>query len=130
MKVVSKYIAEDGKVFNSKKECQDYENGIRLKNFEKIKNVKFFDVNGNLFEDIESTLFHVYTNFYKVIIPTKEDYIALKEVFHKEGCELNGISSEGTWYRITDMYEENYEIISEERYKEIIEDMQHLLMAK
>lgn len=65
-----------------------------------------------------------------MIIPTKEDYIALKEILRKENCELNEITSEGTWYRITDMYEENYQIISEERYKEIIEDMQHLLMAK
>ncbi len=127
MKVVSKYIAEDGKVFNSRKECQEYENKI---NFKDIKNIKFFDVNGNLFEDVESTLFHVYTNFYKVIIPTKEDYNALKQLFQKEGYYLNGISSEGTWYRITDMYEENYEIISEKRYKEIVEDMQHLLMVK
>lgn len=127
MKVVSKYIAEDGKVFNSRKECQEYENKI---NFKDIKNIKFFDVNGNLFEDVESTLFHVYTNFYKVIIPTKEDYNALKQLFQKEGYYLNGISSEGTWYRITDMYEENYEIISEKRYKEIVEAMQHLIMAK
>ena len=127
MKVVSKYIAEDGRVFNSRKECQEYENKI---NFKDIKNIKFFDVNGNLFEDVESTLFHVYTNFYKVIIPTKEDYNALKQLFQKEGYYLNGISSEGTWYRITDMYEENYEIISEKRYKEIVEDMQHLLMVK
>ena len=127
MKVVSKYIAEDGKIFNSKKECQDYENKTKFKD---IKNIKFFDVNGNLFEDVESILFHVYTNFYKVIIPTKEDYNALKQLFQKEGYYLSGISSEGTWYRITDMYEENYEIISEKRYKEIVEDMQHLLMVK
>lgn len=130
MKVVSKYIAEDGKVFDSIKECQDYEDGLRLKDFEKIRNIKFFDVNGNLFENVESTLFHVYTNFYKVIIPTKEDCEALKELFSKEGCYLGEISSEGSWYRITDMYEENYEIISEKRYKEIVEAMQHLIIAK
>ena len=130
MKVISKYIAEDGKVFNSKKECQDYENEIKLKEFKDIKNIKFFDENGNLFEDVESTLFYVYTNFYKVIIPTKEDYKALKELFNKEGYYLSEISSEGTWYRITDMYEENYELISEKRYKEIVEAMQHLLMVK
>ncbi len=130
MKVVSKYIADDGKVFNSKKECQDYENGLRLKDFEKIKNVKFFDENGNLFENIESTLFYVYTNFYKVTIPTKEACEALKDLFNKEGCYLGEISSEGSWYRITDMYEDNYEIISEKRYKEIVEAMQHLIMAK
>ena len=129
MKIVSKYIAEDGKVFNSIKECQDYEDKIKFKDIN-IKNIKFFDENGNLFENVESTLFHVYTNFYKVIIPTKEDYNALKELFNKEGYYLSEISSEGTWYRITDMYEENYELISEKRYKEIVEDMQHLLMVK
>lgn len=127
MKVVSKYIAEDGKVFNSRKECKDYENKIKLKD---IKNIKFFDENGNLFENVESDLFHVYTNFYKVIIPTKEDYKALQELFNKEGYYLGNIFSEGTWYRITDMYEENYEIISEKRYKEIVEAMQHLIDVK
>ncbi len=127
MKVVSKYIAEDGKVFNSKKECQDYENKIKLKD---IKNIKFFDENGNLFENVEFDLFHVYTNFYKVTIPTKEDYKALKELFNKEGYYLGNIFSEGTWYRITDMYEENYELISEKRYKEIVEAMQHLIDVK
>lgn len=127
MKVISKYIAEDGKVFNSKKECQDYEKKIKFKD---TKNIKFFDVNGNLFEDAESMFFHVYTNFYKVIIPTKEDYEALKELLNKERCYLSEISSEGTWYRIVDMYEENYEIVSEKRYKEIVEAMQHLLMVK
>ena len=126
MKVVSKYIAEDGKVFNSKKECQDYEKKIKFKD---IKNIKFFDENGNLFEDVESMFFHVYTNFYKVIIPTKEDYKALKELLNKER-HFSGISSEGTWYRIVDMYEENYEIVSEKRYKETVEAMQHLLMVK
>lgn len=127
MKVVSKYIAEDGKVFNSRKECKDYENKIKLKD---IKNIKFFDENGNPFENIESDFFHVYTNFYKVIIPTKEDYKALKELFNKEGYYLGNIFSEGTWYRITDMYEENYELISEKRYKEIVEAMQHLIDVK
>lgn len=127
MKVVSKYIAEDGKVFDNKKECQIYEKTLK---FGKIKNVKFFNWAGNLLNNIENEFFSIYTNFYKVIIPTKEDFIALKEILRKENCELNEITSEGTWYRITDMYEENYQIISEERYKEIIKDMQHLLMAK
>lgn len=131
MKVFSRYIAEDGKVFNSRKECEDYENKIKLKNIkEDIKNIKFFDENGNYFENVESDLFDVYTNFYKVIIPTKEDYKALQELFDKEGYYLGDILSEGTWYRIADMYEENYELISEKRYKEIVKAMQHLINVK
>ena len=47
MKTIKKYtyIADDGKIFSNKEECKKYEFELNL---EKIKNVQFFDANGNL----------------------------------------------------------------------------------
>ena len=91
MKTIKKYtyIADDGKVFNSKKECKKYEFELSLK---KIKNVQFFDASGNLITD---SINRAYSDFVKVVIPTKEDFIALVTVLEKQVFNCSTIISLG-----------------------------------
>ena len=78
-----------------------------------IKNIKFFNENNMLMKlkNVDDI------NFYKVIIPTKEDYKALKKFFDNKGYCLGNISSEGTWYRIDDIDERDYKIVSEKFFR-------------
>ena len=80
MKTIKKYtyIADDGKIFSNKEECKKYEFELNLG---KIKNVHFFDANGNL---ITGSINRAYSDFVKVVIPTKEDFIALVTVLEKQ----------------------------------------------
>lgn len=132
MKTVTRYMANDGKVFNSRKECKDYE----LKKFSGIKNIKFFDREGKPYENVEHYFYRIYKDFTKVIIPTKEDYKELVDIIKKEGYYSYHIPSEGTWYRIKPPFNEeddwdySSEVYSEKDYKEYIEYLQSLLLVK
>lgn len=128
MKTIKKYtyIADDGKIFSNKEECKKYEFELNL---EKIKNVQFFDVNGNLITD---NINLAYLNFVKVVIPTKEDYIALIGVLEKSKLNPNIIKSEGTWYDLNNVLGESefFRLYSEQETKDIVEQLEYFLKMK
>ena len=128
MKTIKKYtyIADDGKIFSNKEECKKYEFELNL---EKIKNVQFFDVNGNLITD---NINLAYLNFVKVVIPTKEDYIALIDVLEKSKLNPNIIKSKGTWYDLNNVLDESefFRLYSEQETKNIVEQLEYFLKMK
>ena len=128
MKTIKKYtyIADDGKVFSNKEECKKYEFELNL---EKIKNVQFFDANGNL---ITGSINQAYLNFVKVVIPTKEDFIALVTVLEKQGFNSSIFKSEGTWYALNNVLEESefFRLYSEQETKDIVEQLEYFLKMK
>ena len=128
MKTIKKYtyIADDGKVFSSKEECKKYEFELNL---EKIKNVQFFDSSGNLITD---NINLAYLNFVKVVIPTKEDFIALIDVLEKSKLNPNIIKSEGTWYDLNNVLDESefFRLYSEKETKDIVEQLEYFLKMK
>lgn len=128
MKTIKKYtyIADDGKIFSNKEECKKYEFELSL---EKIKNVQFFDVNGNLITD---NINLAYLNFVKIVIPTKEDYIALIDVLKKSKLNPNIIKSEGTWYDLNNVLDESafFRLYSEQETKDIVDQLECFLKMK
>lgn len=128
MKTIKKYtyIADDGKVFSNKEECKKYEYELNL---EKIKNVQFFDANGNL---ITGNINQAYLKFVKVVIPTKEDFIALVNILKKSKLNPNIIKSEGTWYDLNNVLDESevFRLYSEQETKDIVEQLEHFLKMK
>ena len=128
MKTIKKYtyIADDGKIFSNKEECKKYEFELNL---EKIKNVKFFDANGNL---ITGSINQAYLNFVKVVIPTKEDFLALVTVLEKQGFNSCIFKSEGTWYALNNVLEESefFRLYSEQETKDIVEQLEYFLKMK
>ena len=128
MKTIKRYtyIADDGKIFSNKEECKKYEFELNL---EKIKNVKFFDANGNL---ITGSINQAYLNFVKVVIPTKEDFIALVTVLEKQGFNSCIFKSEGTWYALNNVLDESefFRLYSEQETKDIVEQLEHFLKMK
>lgn len=128
MKTIKKYtyIADDGKVFSNKEECKKYEYELNL---EKIKNVQFFDANGNL---ITGNINQAYLKFVKVVIPTKEDFIALVNILKKSKLNPNIIKSEGTWYDLNNVLNESevFRLYSEQETKDIVEQLEHFLKMK
>ena len=130
MKTIKKYtyVAYDGKIFNNKEECKKYEVSLDLER-EKIKNVKFFDVNGNL---ITSNIKQAYSDFVKVVIPTKEDFIALINVLEKQKLNSCIFKSEGTWYDLDNVLDESefFRLYSEQETKDIVEQLEYFLKMK
>lgn len=128
MKTIKKYtyIADDGKVFSNKEECKKYEYELNL---EKIKNVQFFDANGNL---ITGNINQAYLKFVKVVIPTKEDFIALVNILKKSKLNPNFIKSEGTWYYLNNVLDESevFRLYSEQETKDIVEQLEYFLKMK
>ena len=128
MKTIKKYtyIADDGKIFSNKEECKKYEYELNL---EKIKNVQFFDANGNL---ITGNINQAYLKFVKVVIPTKEDFIALVNILKKSKLNPNIIKSEGTWYYLNNVLDESevFRLYSEQETKDIVEQLEHFLKMK
>ena len=128
MKTIKRYtyIADDGKVFSNKEECKKYEFELNL---EKIKNVKFFDANGNL---ITGSINQAYLNFVKVVIPTKEDFIALVTVLEKQGFNSCIFKSEGIWYALNNVLDESefFRLYSEQETKDIVEQLEYFLRMK
>ena len=126
MKTIKKYtyVADDGKIFSNKEECKKYEFELNL---EKIKNVQFFDANGNLITD---NINQAYLNFVKVVIPTKEDFIALVNILKKSKLNPNIIKSEGTWYDLNNVLDESggfFRLYSEQETKGIVEQLEYFL---
>lgn len=130
MKTIKKYtyIADDGKIFNNKEECKKYEASLDLER-EKIKNVKFFDIKGNL---ITSNIKQAYSDFVKVVIPTKEDFIALINVLEKKRLNSCIFKSEGTWYDLDSVLDESefFRLYSEQETKDIIDQLEYFLKIK
>lgn len=128
MKTIKKYtyIADDGKIFSNKEECKKYEFELNL---EKIKNVQFFDANGNL---ITGSINRAYSDFVKVVIPTKEDFIALVTVLEKQGFNSRIFKSEGTWYALNNVLDgsEFFRLYSEQETKDIVEQLEYFLKMK
>ena len=128
MKTIKKYtyIADDGKIFSNKEECKKYEYELNL---EKIKNVQFFDANGNL---ITGNINQAYLKFVKVVIPTKEDFIALVNILKKSKLNPNIIKSEGTWYYLNNVLDESevFRLYSEQETKDIVGQLEHFLKMK
>lgn len=128
MKTIKRYtyIADDGKIFSNKEECKKYEFELNL---EKIKNVQFFDANGNL---ITGSINQAYLNFVKVVIPTKEDFIALVNVLEKQGFNSCIFKSEGTWYALNNVLDgsEFFRLYSEQETKDIVEQLEYFLKMK
>ena len=128
MKTIKKYtyIADDGKIFSNKEECKKYEFELNL---EKIKNVQFFDANGNL---ITGSINRAYSDFVKVVIPTKEDFIALVTVLEKQGFNSRIFKSEGTWYALNNVLDDSefFRLYSEQETKDIVEQLEYFLKMK
>ena len=128
MKTIKKYtyIADDGKIFSNKEDCKKYEFELNL---EKIKNVQFFDANGNL---ITGNINQAYLNFVKVVIPTKEDFIALVNILKKSKLNPNIIKSEGTWYDLNNVLDKSevFRLYSEQETKDIVEQLEYFLKMK
>ena len=128
MKTIKRYtyIADDGKIFSNKEECKKYEFELNL---EKIKNVQFFDANGNL---TTGSINQAYLNFVKVVIPTKEDFIALVTVLEKQGFNSCIFKSEGTWYALNNVLGESefFRLYSEQETKDIVEQLEYFLKMK
>ena len=128
MKTIKRYtyIADDGKIFSNKEECKKYEFELNL---EKIKNVQFFDAYGNLITD---NINQAYLNFVKVVIPTKEDFIALVNVLEKQGFNSCIFKSEGTWYALNNVLDgsEFFRLYSEQETKDIVEQLEYFLKMK
>ena len=128
MKTIKKYtyIADDGKIFSNKEECKKYEFELNL---EKIKNVQFCDANGNL---ITGSINQAYLNFVKVVIPTKEDFLALVTVLEKQGFNSCIFKSEGTWYALNNVLDgsEFFRLYSEQETKDIVEQLEYFLKMK
>ena len=128
MKTIKKYtyIADDGKIFSNKEKCKKYEFELNL---EKIKNVQFFDANGNL---ITGSINRAYSDFVKVVIPTREDFIALVAVLEKQGFNSRIFKSEGTWYALNNVLDgsEFFRLYSEQETKDIVEQLEYFLKMK
>ena len=128
MKTIKKYtyIADDGKIFSNKEECKKYEFELNL---EKIKNVQFFDANGNL---ITGSINRAYSDFVKVVIPTKEDFISLVTVLEKQGFNSRIFKSEGTWYALNNVLDDSefFRLYSEQETKDIVEQLEYFLKMK
>ena len=120
------YVADDGKIFNNKEECKKYELSL---NFEKIKNVKFFDVSCNLITD---NIKWAYSVFVKVIIPTKEEFKALIKVLKELQLDPSIFKSEGTWYDLDNVLDEPefFRLYSEQETKDIVEQLEYFLKMK
>ena len=128
MKTIKKYtyIADDGKIFSNKEECKKYEFELNL---EKIKNVQFFFSFCNLITD---NINLAYLNFVKVVIPTKEDFLALVTVLEKQGFNSCIFKSEGTWYALNNVLDgsEFFRLYSEQETKDIVEQLEYFLKMK
>ena len=87
------YIADDGKEFDDKFECEHYE---WLLNHPHLKNIKCYDKDDNKLEDIMEE--DTYNNCYKIMVSTDEAVKELGDLAHYTGyCEYSNITETGTW---------------------------------
>ena len=73
-----------------------------------------------------------YSDFVKVVIPTKEDFIALVTVLEKQGFNSCIFKSEGTWYALNNVLDgsEFFRLYSEQETKDIVEQLEYFLKMK
>ena len=87
------YIADDGKQFDDKYECKDYE--WKLKH-PCLNSVIFYDVKGNRMSDISSQ--DTYELVMKIIVPSDEAAKALQELGDYTGFySYEHINESGVW---------------------------------
>ena len=91
MRVV--YIADDGKEFDNEFECEHYE---WLQEHTNLKDIKCYDENGILYEDILSN--ETYEFCQKIIVPTNECAKELKDLAEYTGfCYYSHVTEKGIW---------------------------------
>ena len=122
MEIKELYQSSDGRLFQDEDLCIKHELSLSLK---KISNIKFFNDSKELIDTSES-LAKAYDNFRKVIIPTKEDYDNLMELFDFLGYDMNLFPSEGTYYSI----DESGTVISEGEFINKIRNLESYLNLK
>lgn len=92
------YIADDGKEFDDRFECSHYE---WVLNHPHLNDIKCYDEDGKLFEDIMSE--DTYNYCQKVVVPTEECVRELSDLADYAGyCSYSDITESGVW-----MFEEN-----------------------
>lgn len=92
------YIADDGKKFDDKFECEHYE---WMLNHAHLKDIKCYDKDGNILEDIMED--DTYNYCQKIIVPTGEAVKELNDLADYTGyCYYSHITEAGTW-----VYKEN-----------------------
>lgn len=130
MRTVATYIADDGKIFDSKEKCKKYEFSLKLK---KIENIKIFDAEGNCIK-LDADNFREVTKFYdfeKIVIPTKKDYEALMKILKERNINMYALPSEGIWYNLENIIivgeEESFKLYSEKECIDIIDNLKELL---
>ena len=67
-----------------------------------------------------------------MVIPTKEDFIALVTVLEKQGFNSRIFKSEGTWYDLNNVLDESefFRLYSEQETKDIVEQLEYFLKMK
>ena len=91
MKVL--YIADDGKEFDNEYDCEDYE---WLLNHSNLKDIKCYDKNGKLFENLMDENTYLYSE--KIIVPTDMCAKELKELATYTGYYCySHITEAGIW---------------------------------
>ena len=91
MKII--YIADDGKQFDDEWECENYEFVIKHPS---LKDICFYDENGNMLDDVLDQ--NTYEYAMKIIVPTDEAAKSLYELEKYAGfCAYRNIDSAGTW---------------------------------
>ena len=87
------YIADDGKEFDNEFECEHYE---WLQNHPHLNDIKCYDKDGKLFEDIMAD--DTYNYCQKVVVPTDECAKELSDLADYTGyCYYSHIIEAGTW---------------------------------
>ena len=87
------YIADDGKEFDDKFECEDYE---WLLNNPYLKDIKMYDEDGVVLKDIFDE--ETYDYAMKIVVPTDEAAVALRDLGERNGwCAYADIKASGTW---------------------------------
>ena len=85
--------ADDGKEFDDEFECSHYE---WLLNHPNLKDVKCYDKDGNVFEDIMAE--HTYNYCQKIVVPTDQCAKELDDLAIYTGyCYYSHITQAGTW---------------------------------
>ena len=87
------YIADDGKEFDDEFECEHYE---WLQNHPHLNDIKCYDKDGKLFEDIMAE--ETYNYCQKIVVPTDECANELSDLADYTGfCYYSHIESAGTY---------------------------------
>ena len=125
------YVAIDGERFDDEDDCLEYERKFL---FDKIKEIKMYDAEGNLLPLNDEIDFETSSQeAMKIVIPTEELYNYLYEYidrYYMIYCiDIDEINSAGTWYRVecsNDFHECMY--LREDEYLKTINKMKRVLI--